>query len=95
MESITIELPELGAMGYLLGYIFATLASGTFMWRNIERTGLHYARESKARHCPEGESHKMMGDSCFAKSIVSGLIMLTFLIMVLLMSYNLFEKAMK
>jgi hypothetical protein len=87
MEGITVVIPEVAPVGYLVAHAIVGLVFGVVMWRSIHLAGKCYGDECKEM--------QMMGASHVANAIIAGLVMALNVLMASQMSYELFSKTLR
>ncbi len=94
MDPVTInlegikELVQFGPLGYIIALAMTTAIFGVISWRQISAAGRCHGCSGTHK-----QEMQMQGNSHVANAIVSGAIGLAQLIMVLKMTYEMFEKS--
>ena len=104
MEPFTINFDGLsefatqfGPLGYVFGHLAAAMFFGIIAWRNIFAAGICHGN-----NCPKGadeqqnaHQQQMQGNAHVARSVVSGIIGVVNVVIVIVMSAQLFMAALE
>lgn len=103
MDPVTISfnglnefLTQFGPFGYLIGHMIAAAFFGFLSWRNIAAAGACHGAASGIGDTDDQRFHhkkKMEGNSHIARSITSGIVGLGNLVIVIVISMNLFLQS--